>query len=67
MDNAEFGKIGKTGGILKNIESRKKPTSVSGIVEIKNILKSIEKGENEFDFIEGFICESGCENGGGKK
>ncbi len=45
----------------------KNTTSVSGIVEIKNVIKNIEKGENEFDFIEGFICEKGCENGGGKK
>jgi len=65
LEDADSLKIGKTGGIFKNISCRKNPTSVSGIVEIKNILKSIEKGENEFDFIEGFICGNGCENGGG--
>ena len=60
LDNVETKSIGKTGGIFKNIKSRKNPTSVSGIIEIKNILKSIQKGENEFDLVEGFICEGGC-------
>jgi len=60
FEKIETKNIGKIGGIFKNITTRKNPTSVSGIVEIKNILKSIQKGENEFDFVEGFICEGGC-------
>lgn len=66
LDKGETKAIGKIGAIMKNIKARKNPTSVSGIVEIKNILKSIEKGENKFDLVEGFICESGCANGGGQ-
>jgi len=66
LEKCDNQKIGKIGGIFKNIKSRKNPTSVSGIVEIKNIFKSIKLGENKFDLIEGFICEEGCKNGGGK-
>ena len=60
LDNVETKSIGKIGGIFKNIKSRKNPTSVSGIIEIKNILKNMQIGENKFDLVEGFICESGC-------
>jgi|GEM_PF-3072694 len=71
LDAVETQRIGKIGGIFKNIKARKNPTSVSGIVEIKNIFKSIKRGEpvrpgNKFDLIEGFVCENGCVNGGGK-
>ncbi len=66
LESTEVKALGKIGGILKNIKARQNPTSVSGMVEIKNILKSIKRGENKFDLIEGFICENGCENGGGK-